>query len=181
MDAVNSFKFLALEKYMPLVVKAPKFSLPCSHLFRPNLGVKHGDFTLPRSSSITVRSSWRSRIAYQGNKGAEQSFRVPTISCSMVDGNGEYKEMEQSSSMDCRQEGVIDLKLPRRRLLVTFTCDSCGARSQRLINRLAYERGLVYVQCSGCSQYHKLVDNLGLVIEYNLQEEIDLDANIDQV
>ncbi|XP_057809938.1 uncharacterized protein LOC131024449 isoform X2 [Salvia miltiorrhiza] len=93
----------------------------------------------------------------------------------MVDGTGDYKEMEQSSSMDCRQEGVIDLKLPRRRLLVTFTCDACNARSQRLINRLAYERGLVYVQCSGCSQYHKLVDNLGLVIEYNLQEEIDTD------
>lgn len=46
----------------------------------------------------------------------------------------------------CLQEAAIDLKLPRRSLLVTFTCDACGARSQRLINKLAYERGLVYVQ-----------------------------------
>ncbi|KAL8549343.1 hypothetical protein ACS0TY_008256 [Phlomoides rotata] len=85
------------------------------------------------------------------------------------------------SSYSCFQEAVIDLKLPRRSLLVAFTCDACGERSKRLINRLAYERGLVYVQCSGCSQYHKLVDNLGLVIEYNLQDEIDSSANTDQV
>ncbi|XP_047966498.1 uncharacterized protein LOC125210909 isoform X1 [Salvia hispanica] len=180
MDAVCS---------LPLVAKAPKFSLPCSQLFRPNFGAKYGDFTFPRSSSVAVHGRScldltinlrRSMISYRGNK-TEQCFRVPFISCSMVDGNGEYNELEQSSSMECQQEGVIDLKLPRRRLLVTFTCDACGVRSQRLINRLAYERGLVYVQCSGCSQYHKLVDNLGLVIEYNLEEEIDLDAKTDQV
>ncbi|XP_042021925.1 uncharacterized protein LOC121769246 isoform X2 [Salvia splendens] len=180
MDAVCS---------LPFVAKAPKFSLPCSQLFIPNFGAKYGDFTFPRSSSVAVRGR-RSMIFYRGNKRTEQCFRVPFISCSMVDGNGEYNEMEQSPSMECQQsitfwscsqEGVIDLKLPRRRLLVTFTCDACGVRSQRLINRLAYERGLVYVQCSGCSQYHKLVDNLGLVIEYNLEEEIDLDAKMDQV
>ncbi|KAL1568497.1 hypothetical protein AAHA92_00108 [Salvia divinorum] len=169
MDAVCSLPFVA------------KASLPCSQLFRSNFGAKYGDFTFPRSSSVAVRGRRRSMISYRGYKGTEQCFRVPIISCSMVDENGEYKEMEQSSSMECQQEGVIDLKLPRRRLLVTFTCDACGVRSQRLINRLAYERGLVYVQCSGCSQYHKLVDNLGLVIEYNLEEEIDLDAKTDQV
>lgn len=44
------------------------------------------------------------------------------------------------------QDATIDIKLPRRSLLVQFTCDGCGERTQRLINRLAYERGLVYVQ-----------------------------------
>ncbi|XP_042501016.1 uncharacterized protein LOC122078890 isoform X2 [Macadamia integrifolia] len=43
-------------------------------------------------------------------------------------------------------EVTIDLKLPRRSLLVHFTCDACGERTQRLINRLAYERGTVFVQ-----------------------------------
>ena len=41
-------------------------------------------------------------ISYRGNK-TEQCFRVPFISCSMVDGNGEYNELEQSSSMECQQ------------------------------------------------------------------------------
>ena len=32
-----------------------------------------------------------------------------------------------------------------------FTCNECGERSQRLINRLAYEQGLVFVQVLVCS------------------------------
>ncbi|XP_043715159.1 uncharacterized protein LOC122663623 isoform X2 [Telopea speciosissima] len=43
-------------------------------------------------------------------------------------------------------ETTIDLKLPRRSLMVHFTCDVCGERTKRLINRLAYERGTVFVQ-----------------------------------
>ncbi|KAI9170110.1 hypothetical protein LWI28_022766 [Acer negundo] len=79
------------------------------------------------------------------------------------------------------KEATFELKLPRRSLLVQFTCNDCGERTQRLINRLAYERGLVYVQCAGCLKHHKLVDNLGLVVEYDLREEISLESNIDQV
>ncbi|KAL8531588.1 hypothetical protein ACS0TY_008256 [Phlomoides rotata] len=124
----------------------------------------------------------RLRISYPRNKGLEQCFVAPRVSCSLENSNDGCKETELSSfSNDSQQEAVIDLKLPRRSLLVAFTCDACGERSKRLINRLAYERGLVYVQCSGCSQYHKLVDNLSLVIEYNLQDEIDSSANTDQV
>lgn len=45
-----------------------------------------------------------------------------------------------------QQEASIDIKLPRRSLCVQFTCDACGERSERLINRLAFERGTVFVQ-----------------------------------
>lgn len=44
------------------------------------------------------------------------------------------------------QEASIDIKLPRRSLIVQFTCDACGERTERLINRLAFERGTVFVQ-----------------------------------
>lgn len=176
MDDVASFKILGFSfaTNTHVKIKSLNFSLPSSQLFRP----KCKDLTLPTSSFTAYSNSLR--ISYRGNK-PEHCFRVPTISCSLGDSYGEHKEKDETFSTDCQQEAVIDLKLPRRSLLITFTCDACGARSQRLINRLAYERGLVYVQCSGCSRYHKLVDNLGLVIEYNLQEEIDLDANADQV
>ncbi|KAL3501620.1 hypothetical protein ACH5RR_036069 [Cinchona calisaya] len=30
-------------------------------------------------------------------------------------------------------------------------------------------------KCSGCFQHHKLVDNLGLVVEYDFRDEIDAD------
>lgn len=46
------------------------------------------------------------------------------------------------------QGAGIDLNLPRRSLLVQFTCNLCGERTKRLVNRLAYERGAVFVQVS---------------------------------
>jgi hypothetical protein len=44
------------------------------------------------------------------------------------------------------QEATVDIKLPRRSLLVQFTCNACGERTQRLINRVAYERGTIFLQ-----------------------------------
>ncbi|KAI4357891.1 hypothetical protein L6164_001809 [Bauhinia variegata] len=41
---------------------------------------------------------------------------------------------------------TIDLRLPRRSLLVQFTCDLCGEKTKGLINQLAYERGAIFVQ-----------------------------------
>ncbi|KAH9297518.1 hypothetical protein KI387_029200, partial [Taxus chinensis] len=68
---------------------------------------------------------------------------------------------------------TLDLNLPRRSLLVSFTCDACSSRTKRVINRHAYERGTVFVQCAGCEAYHKLVDNLGLVVEYDFRDDLD--------
>ncbi|KAF9591755.1 hypothetical protein IFM89_007085 [Coptis chinensis] len=75
------------------------------------------------------------------------------------------------------EETNIDIKLPRRSLLVKFTCNACGERTERLINRLAYERGTVFVQCAGCLKHHKLIDNLSLVVEYNFLEDTNTDLN----
>ncbi|XP_073147662.1 uncharacterized protein C24H6.02c [Henckelia pumila] len=122
------------------------------------------------------------RISHFEKKTFKQWHREPIISCSIEDCSEAYPEPTQSSvSKNAQEEASINLNLPRRSLSVTFTCNACGSRSQRLINRLAYERGLVYVQCSGCSQYHKLVDNLGLVVEYNLQEVVDSDTSTGQI
>lgn len=40
----------------------------------------------------------------------------------------------------------FDLELPRRSLLLEFTCNVCTARTQRMINPNALRRGTVYVQ-----------------------------------
>ncbi|KAF6144046.1 hypothetical protein GIB67_037719 [Kingdonia uniflora] len=54
--------------------------------------------------------------------------------------------------------------------MVKFTCNSCGERTKRIVNRLAYERGIVFMQCAGCLKHHKLVDNLGLVVKSDLRD-----------
>lgn len=46
----------------------------------------------------------------------------------------------------CTQDATIGIQLPRRSLLVKFTCDLCNERTSKLVNRLAYEKGLIYVQ-----------------------------------
>ncbi|CAH9098462.1 unnamed protein product [Cuscuta europaea] len=112
--------------------------------------------------NISVYTIWLS-IFNQKWEARKKLVRMHIVSCLVH----ESKNLSESAEMD------IDLKLPRRKLLATFTCNPCGAQSQRFINRLAYERGLVYLQCSGCAKYHKLVDNLGLVVEYILGDKID--------
>ncbi|XP_071719355.1 uncharacterized protein [Rutidosis leptorrhynchoides] len=64
------------------------------------------------------------------------------------DAVAEIEATETSSeNYEYQAEGAtIDLKLPRRSLLAHFTCNACGVRSQKLINRLAYEKGTVFVQ-----------------------------------
>ncbi|KAL8268859.1 hypothetical protein R6Q59_002657 [Mikania micrantha] len=109
-------------------------------------------------------------ISYAKRKGSKHVV----ISCLV-------KDNSNSGSIESNPGATIDLKLPRRSLLVQFTCNACGVRSQKLINRLAYEKGMVFVQCTGCSQYHKLVDNLNLVVEYDFREEINTSADADQV
>ncbi|CAN6927572.1 hypothetical protein YC2023_075449 [Brassica napus] len=75
---------------------------------------------------------------------------------------GSLTDPEEEESKDSSEVASVDIKLPRRRSLqVEFSCNSCGEITKRLINRLAYERGIVFVQCGGCLKHHKLVDNLG--------------------
>ncbi|KAL2546542.1 DNL-type zinc finger protein [Forsythia ovata] len=155
--------YISATRTIHVKAKGPISSLPFSHFLIPNFGPNHKNLI-----------SSRLRICYKRTTAVEQCFRVPVTFCLKGSNSEAYPETDLPHvPNDAPMEAAIDLKLPRRSLLVTFTCNSCGARSQKLINRLAYERGLVYVQCSGCSQYHKLVDNLGLVVEYNFQEGTD--------
>ncbi|XP_062110580.1 mitochondrial protein import protein ZIM17 [Humulus lupulus] len=143
----------------------PIHSNLCSNTYKPFSSSNiYPSITLSRSSSKT--------------SAPKHAYKSLVIS-GLVHGNSEtHPESESSVS---NSDATIDIKLPRRSLLLQFTCDICGERTQKLVNRLAYERGLIYVQCAGCRQYHKLVDNLGLVVEYDLREEIIADMNKDEV
>ncbi|GMP58722.1 hypothetical protein CsSME_00022293 [Camellia sinensis var. sinensis] len=130
---------------------------------------------------------YRLRISQKIGTVPKNVFGVPIVSC--LDDNYCEASSEFGSSHvtnDSKAEATadlktVDLKLPRRSLLVHFTCNACGERTQKLINRLAYERGTVFVQCAGCFQHHKLIDNLGLVVEYDFREDSGTDSTADQV
>ncbi|KAJ4797078.1 Zim17-type zinc finger protein [Rhynchospora pubera] len=97
------------------------------------------------------------------------------IAC--LNGRNAKNDLDPSQSTSNAEEARIDIGLPRRSLLVKFTCDACGERTSRFINRIAYEKGTVFLQCGGCQVYHKFVDNLGLIVEYDLREDKDGDVN----
>ena len=61
----------------------------------------------------------------------------------------------------------------RRSLLVSFTCNACGGRSERLVNPLAWEKGMVIVQCEQCKAWHKIADSQGMVEEYRFDNSDD--------
>ncbi|KAF3682641.1 putative tRNA(adenine(34)) deaminase, chloroplastic-like [Capsicum annuum] len=150
----------------------------CSSSFKTHVSICSINFSLiPNSYHYSIKST----RSINGKRASEHLFRVPTIFCVVEDTNETRPEsIKSSASSDSTKEPAFNLNLPRRSLLATFTCNACGVRSQKLINRLAYERGTVFIQCSGCSQYHKLVDNLGLVVEYNFKDEISMDLDADQ-
>lgn len=50
--------------------------------------------------------------------------------------------------------------LPER-ILIGFTCKVCNHRTHRTLSKVAYTRGVVLIECPGCSNRHLIADNLG--------------------
>ncbi|KAK7306978.1 hypothetical protein VNO77_39642 [Canavalia gladiata] len=141
---------------------------------RPLSSSTHSLCFNPPSISLSTRSRF-SGAAVVAPRLPRRVFRVQGL---VGDDSVTVPEPESENS---EAGASIDLNLPRRSLLVQFTCDLCGERTKRLVNRLAYERGAVFVQCAGCLRHHKLVDNLGLITEYDFRKKIHKDSDIDQV
>ncbi|KAJ7954026.1 DNL-type zinc finger protein [Quillaja saponaria] len=148
--------------------RQPIYSL-CSNSLKPI------SFSKPNPS---IRFS-RSRISHEAAILAQKRTRRVLEVFGLVDGDSATDPESESKNPDTG--ATINVRLPRRSLLVQFTCNECGERTKRLVNRLAYERGVIFVQCAGCLQHHKLVDNLGLVMEYDFREETTRDSESDQV
>ena len=66
-------------------------------------------------------------------------------------------------------------KLWRRIQYAPHCVFNAGATTTRMINRLAWEKGLVFAQCGGCEVWHHIRDAAGLVKEYRFKdgEEVD--------
>lgn len=78
-----------------------------------------------------------------------------------------------SESNDDSGSASIDLDLPRRSRQVTFTCNKCGGRTERLVNPVAWEKGMVIVQCEHCKAWHKIADAANMVEEYRYHIDKD--------
>ncbi|XP_057961187.1 uncharacterized protein LOC131153127 isoform X2 [Malania oleifera] len=98
---------------------------------------------LPRLCCDNGTLIWRGlRISHTTSVSRK---RVSAVS-SLEDGSPNANPESEPSSSSSPREATTDIGLPRRSLIVQFTCNVCGERTQKVINRLAYERGTVFVQ-----------------------------------
>ncbi|XP_028768656.1 uncharacterized protein C24H6.02c [Neltuma alba] len=160
-SAVASFSF-------PTDVKSLTIPSHYCNFFRP--------ISVSGLRTPSIRAS-NYRLKFSGSTAvvSRRAFKLRAV----VDGDSATGPEPESDNSEAGAS--IDLKLPRRSMLVEFTCNLCGERTRRLVNRLAYERGVIFVQCAGCLQHHKLVDNLGLITEYDFRGKTNTDSEIDQV
>ncbi|XP_055842033.1 DNL-type zinc finger protein-like [Episyrphus balteatus] len=48
-----------------------------------------------------------------------------------------------------------------RKLEIAYLCKICNTRNLKTVSEAAYNKGVVILQCDGCSTTHLIVDNLG--------------------
>lgn len=114
----------------------------------------------------------------------DTTFATPTLSIdsitsssSSIDGidNNSSSDTEHgeatTSSSTSTTTASLDLQLPRRSMLVTFTCNKCDTRTERLVNPVAWNKGMVICQCAGCQAWHQLADAAGLVDEIRYTDD----------
>ncbi|KAK9820391.1 hypothetical protein WJX72_009887 [[Myrmecia] bisecta] len=110
----------------------------------------------------------------QGHLEGPNRTQIPQTRVQTSQG-GESSSTSSSSSEDSdestEQIAKIALDKPRRSLQVTFTCDKCGGRTERMVNPIAWDKGLVFVQCGQCEAWHKIKDAAGLIEEYRFIDD----------
>jgi len=102
---------------------------------------------------------------------SSSSSTIDNTDNSSDDGDGEKEQTTTSSSSSSTTAASVDLQLPRRSMLVTFTCNKCDTRTERLVNPVAWNKGMVICQCAGCQAWHQLADAAGLVDEIRYTDD----------
>mmetsp|Transcript_7276 Transcript_7276/g.14437 ORF Transcript_7276/g.14437 Transcript_7276/m.14437 type:complete len:246 (-) Transcript_7276:617-1354(-) len=58
--------------------------------------------------------------------------------------------------------GKVELgEVVKPMMSMIFTCNVCETRQMRSFSKLAYEKGIVIVNCKGCKYKHLIADNIG--------------------
>lgn len=66
------------------------------------------------------------------------------------------KLLSTTQRQNCSTLGKIEKKFQ-----LVFTCKKCSTRQSKIISYVGYTKGVVIVECEGCTSRHLIADNLG--------------------
>jgi len=113
-----------------------------------------------------IRSNFCRLISLARNKSASSLIKItaPRSPSNIASRTTSTDQIRCYASLPSVQNNSCEKKSenePTGKMQINFTCTVCNTRNSRRFSKLSYEKGIVIVECDGCSNNHLIADNLG--------------------
>lgn len=116
--------------------------------------------------SIRRALNFAARLAC--NQHSVYHHRIPILCMDDIGAFRSQSRLLHEDDSSRKELGKLEGKLK-----LMFTCKKCSTRNSKLITKLAYNKGVVIVTCSGCKNNHLIADNLGWFPEISTRTNIE--------
>ncbi|XP_047344478.1 DNL-type zinc finger protein-like [Vespa velutina] len=82
-------------------------------------------------------------------------------------------DINKSTNENGKEENKKVLAKIEPKLQLIFNCKKCNTQNNKIISKLAYQKGVVIIRCDGCKNNHLIADNLGWFSELSKHTNIE--------